>query len=189
MFARLTFTRKLIRFGNTLLWGAVCATLGFYGGATFMTNSTDEEFKSLASQVKTLRAWEAKVARGEEKLRSALTQLVSNAPAHPPMYTRAGTPKQTGIGGGRERHSKMYRSGKLDMSLVEAVLSGTRVNGGQLYSGGDLSGLSLLLRSLPLGYPVDGPISSVFGHRISPISGSPQLHTGLDFSVVSSTPV
>lgn len=40
-----------------------------------------------------------------------------------------------------------------------------------------------LLKSIPLGYPVSGELNSGFGFRISPFSGKPKMHQGVDFSI------
>jgi murein DD-endopeptidase MepM/ murein hydrolase activator NlpD len=37
------------------------------------------------------------------------------------------------------------------------------------------------IRFLPLGRPVDGPITSDYGKRLDPVNGKLALHTGLDF--------
>ena len=194
MRTRLLFTRRCLRTGNSVLWGAVCAAIGFYAGATFMTDSTDAEFKSLAQQLASLRAWEAKVGRGEEKLKFALNQLMARTHGAPSsMRARALTDQPVGIGGGRERHSVLFSNDGSPDSFVEEALETTRVGEASdhdaVFHGGDLTGLSLIVRSLPLGFPVDGPISSGFGQRVSPISGTLQRHTGIDFSVHAYTPV
>jgi murein DD-endopeptidase MepM/ murein hydrolase activator NlpD len=46
-----------------------------------------------------------------------------------------------------------------------------------------LESYTALLRSIPLGYPVSGEINSGFGLRISPFSGRPKMHQGVDFSL------
>lgn len=48
---------------------------------------------------------------------------------------------------------------------------------------GTLSNYIGLLRAIPLGYPVSGELTSGFGFRISPFSGKPKLHQGVDFSL------
>jgi murein DD-endopeptidase MepM/ murein hydrolase activator NlpD len=41
----------------------------------------------------------------------------------------------------------------------------------------------------PRGFPVQGTISSPFGSRINPISGSSEFHRGLDISTTTGTPI
>lgn len=38
-------------------------------------------------------------------------------------------------------------------------------------------------------YPVNGPVTSYFGYRIHPITGSSRLHTGMDFGVGHGVPI
>jgi murein DD-endopeptidase MepM/ murein hydrolase activator NlpD len=38
-------------------------------------------------------------------------------------------------------------------------------------------------------WPVDGPITSPFGARLSPFDGNPEIHTGVDIGVPAGTPV
>ncbi len=40
-----------------------------------------------------------------------------------------------------------------------------------------------------LGWPVNGPVSSPYGYRIHPIFGTRKLHTGIDISAGSGTPI
>jgi murein DD-endopeptidase MepM/ murein hydrolase activator NlpD len=62
-----------------------------------------------------------------------------------------------------------------------SIVKGKDVPNDQLIS--TLSSYIGLLRSIPLGYPVSGEITSGFGFRISPFSGKPKMHQGVDFSL------
>lgn len=46
-----------------------------------------------------------------------------------------------------------------------------------------LKTLSLGLRALPVGYPVEGDVTSHFGYRVSPFSRRASFHEGMDISV------
>ena len=48
-----------------------------------------------------------------------------------------------------------------------------------------LKTLSLGLRSLPIGYPVEGDVTSHYGHRVSPFSRRASFHEGMDLSLDS----
>ena len=45
------------------------------------------------------------------------------------------------------------------------------------------------LKSIPIGYPVEGKLSSGFGSRVSPFSHSVKMHYGVDLSIDRETPV
>jgi len=46
-----------------------------------------------------------------------------------------------------------------------------------------------LYLATPRGFPVQGTISSTYGSRINPISGSSEFHRGLDISTTTGTPI
>lgn len=46
-----------------------------------------------------------------------------------------------------------------------------------------------ILRTYPIGAPIDNPISSLYGYRVDPFKKKRAFHSGIDFSASSGTPV
>jgi murein DD-endopeptidase MepM/ murein hydrolase activator NlpD len=46
-----------------------------------------------------------------------------------------------------------------------------------------------LYLATPMGFPVQGTVSSPFGNRIHPVSGNSEFHRGLDISADAGTPI
>lgn len=61
------------------------------------------------------------------------------------------------------------------------ILHGGNLSSEQLVN--TLSGYITLLKSVPLGYPVSGEITSGFGFRLSPFARTVKMHQGVDFSL------
>lgn len=115
------------------------------------------------------------IAGKEVMLQSALKEITSLSFGEPPLEpVRASA--QTNLGGGRERLSPLFfgRSTKLETIRPDRI---------------PLENFFHSLETLPLGSPVLGEVNSGFGRRLSPFSGTRQMHSGVDLDVESSTGV
>jgi murein DD-endopeptidase MepM/ murein hydrolase activator NlpD len=70
----------------------------------------------------------------------------------------------------------------LNRQIHEAMASATDI---RKY----IEGQKDLYLATPAGWPVEGSISSGYGHREHPLSGKPSFHSGLDISVPQGTQV
>ncbi|GAB4389814.1 MAG: M23 family metallopeptidase [Thermodesulfovibrionales bacterium] len=81
----------------------------------------------------------------------------------------------------------MSDSGTLDMEILKQQIKQTIDTVGEIKD--YLSQERDLYLSTPMGWPVDGRITSRFGKRIHPIRGGNDFHTGVDISTKPGTPV
>ena len=52
-----------------------------------------------------------------------------------------------------------------------------------------MAGRGALLRAMPMRWPVRGSVNSEFGRRLSPWTGTPEFHGGIDIAAAPGTPV
>jgi murein DD-endopeptidase MepM/ murein hydrolase activator NlpD len=78
-------------------------------------------------------------------------------------------------------------SGALDMEVLKQQIKETIDSVGEIKD--YLSQQRDLYLSTPVGWPVDGRITSGFGKRIHPIRGGNDFHTGIDISTKPGTPI
>lgn len=102
----------------------------------------------------------------------------------------AGENKTGGIGGLELDCTGLSAQACID-SIAEGEI-GSELDDKKIVRGGDfaserlvntLNGYISLLKSVPLGYPVSGEITSGFGCRISPFVQKVKMHQGVDFSL------
>ncbi len=136
-------------------------------------------------------AHQAELQAHVDRVRSYETQLMQRAVALEAMISEAGegspdTPEKfphfaVGGVGGREFSLApvIIRSGKDQSAHLALNHQGESAKNVVSYLESQIENL----RSIPLGLPVQGALSSGFGKRVSPFSRRVQMHDGIDISV------
>lgn len=154
----------------------------------------NSKLEVMGSSQQKLQQYEADIRRKVDELRAILEAattigLVDNA-GHGVINSKPGeeprADSRKGVGGleidctGSDVEACLdsVSAGDIDTDAA-MMLSGAA--SGQL--SGKLDTYISLLKSIPLGYPVSGDINSDFGFRLSPFSGKPKMHAGVDFSI------
>ena len=197
---------QAIRAKNYLVIKSVSSQLDSFRAKNIELNT---KLDSLSGSQQKLRQYESEVRRKVDELGAVLEAattigLVDAAQVRANLQTNKKVAKKTvgqkstaqqGLGGLELDCEGDGLEGCLDslseMELVSDastlnIVKGSNVKGSDLPADQLVSTLSNyigLLRSIPLGYPVSGELTSGFGFRISPFSGKPKLHQGVDFSL------
>ncbi len=80
-----------------------------------------------------------------------------------------------------------WDAGSLDIDQVQEQIESSMKTVGAIKD--YLRSQKNLYLATPMGFPVQGAISSPFGSRVNPISGRSEFHRGLDISTAADTPV
>ena len=192
--------KSLLRAGAIAVTCGICAAGGFLYGAYAISELANQELASAEKELQQLREMNAQVQTQQSYLKTVFEDLVSS---HDQMRQIQDAPRQTrksrvwySIGG--ERRTPLYRNaGGVDVALRDAPKEEEMNDVAKLAIPQRstrrpdlvLSRWAQIFATLPLGVPVDGYISSPYGARLSPTSGNPQHHTGVDFAVETQTTV
>ena len=108
-----------------------------------------------------------------------------------PFGPEAGpAPKGTGIGGGAPVRAA-FPGDRVALSQELDLLSATVNEEGQSLRALErfIAKAGRVLAALPSRWPVRGAVNSEFGRRLSPWTGAPEFHSGIDISSERGTPV
>ncbi len=167
---------------------------------TYERNQLLSKNNSLEQELNRLKATNSQAISYEQQLKDRLKKLSSLIESAIPLKSmdKAVTKKeesQGGIGGaeldcvsgaGVQRCASQVNS---EMRASLMPFDSKRNPGSNLGLMHNVENLISVLRRMPLGAPVEGPINSGFGPRVSPFSGRVKMHAGADFSVSRGSPV
>ncbi len=188
---RLNLPRWVLYGGLTALALAVCTLGAIYGDYISLKRQFGQVAalqRQTAEQQALIEAFHTRIAeiRGE-----IFTWRVLHAKIWEPFGPEAGpAPKGTGIGGGAPVRAA-FPGDRVAVSRELDLLSATVNEEGQSLRAleGLIGKAGRVLAALPSRWPVRGAVNSEFGRRLSPWTGAPEFHGGIDISAERGTPL
>lgn len=192
------FRLSTVLFTACMTAAATLAVTRFVG---LSSPATDAELRSqLENKVQLLSEHIARVRKYEDQLKlrsSALKQVVEEAKQldHPSasgdalvVSPSSKTRAVGGMGGGESHHSPLYRLGPTPAPVARKLAP--RADSGETKNVLDVATARMEeFRHLPVGVPVLGDFTSLFGRRLDPFTNRSQVHEGVDISVDQMSPV
>jgi len=188
---RLNLPRLVLYGGLTVLVLAVSALVAIYGDYISLKRQFGQVAalqRQTAEQQALIEAFHTRIAeiRGEISTWRAL-----HAKIWEPFGPEAGpAPKGTGIGGGAPVRAA-FPGDRVAVARELELLSATVSEEGESLQALErlIGKAGRVLAALPSRWPVRGGVNSEFGRRLSPWTGAPEFHSGLDISSERGTPV
>ncbi len=183
---------RWIAYGGLALLALAVSTLGAIYG----------DYISLKRQFGRVAALQRQTAEQQTLIESFHTRIAEvrgevstwrnlHAKIWAPFGPEAGpAPKGTGMGGGGPVRAA-FPGDRVALSQELDLLSATVNEEGQSLRALErfISKAGRVLAALPSRWPVRGAVNSEFGRRLSPWTGAPEFHGGLDISAERGTPV
>lgn len=183
---------RWILYGSLLVLALAVSTLGAIFGDYI---SLKHQFGQVAALQRQNAEQQAQIETFHRRITEVRSEVSKWRTLHAKIWEPFGpelgpAPKGTGIGGG-EPVRAAFLGDRVALSQEMDLLSATVNEEGQSLRALErlITKAGRVLASLPSRWPVRGAVNSEFGRRLSPWTGAPEFHSGIDISSDRGTPV